>query len=513
MAHNEDCSLHTLIKTMSKSEKRQFRIYVQRYNSNTDAKFLALFDCLSKLKKYDEHYILANTSISKRQIANVKQHLYSQILKALSTVSQQKNIKIELREQLDFATILYNKGLYKQSLKLLDKAKNKALEHFENTIAFEIVEFEKLIESQFITRSLSTRSDDLAIKAKELSMSNVLNSKLSNLSLQLYSFFLKFGYAKSEEDLIKASSYYYKHLPSFEYKQLGFREELFLSMSQLWHSLIIQDFVGGYRNATRWVNLFDKYSNMKKHYPVFYLKGANYLLESLYFLRYKSMFTEKLNEFSLTIHNSNFPKNDNIKTLIFLYENYHQINLHFLTGKFENGIILIPDIEKNLVTLQYKVDEHHKMVFNYKFACLYFGKDDHENCITYLNKIINNKQLGMREDLLCFSRILRLISYYEAGRDELLEVYIKDTFRFLIKMNDLHLVQKEIISFLKKLNKIYPHELKNAFKHLHQKLKSIENHPFEKRPFLYLDILSWLEGKINNKSIQTIVLEKVKNMK
>ena len=32
-----------------------------------------------------------------------------------------KNIRILIREQLDFATILYQKGLYKQSLKLLEK--------------------------------------------------------------------------------------------------------------------------------------------------------------------------------------------------------------------------------------------------------------------------------------------------------------------------------------------------------------------------------------------------------
>jgi hypothetical protein len=47
----------------------------------------------------------------------------------------------------------FNKGLYKQSLKILDKTKIIALENDEN-MAFEIVEFEKLIESQYITRSI-----------------------------------------------------------------------------------------------------------------------------------------------------------------------------------------------------------------------------------------------------------------------------------------------------------------------------------------------------------------------
>ena len=84
-------------------------------------------------------------------------------------------------EQLDFATVLYQKGLYKQSLKLLDKAKTMALDNDEKNIAYEIVELEKVIESQYITRSSENRADELAIQAKEISSQNVIESKLSNL--------------------------------------------------------------------------------------------------------------------------------------------------------------------------------------------------------------------------------------------------------------------------------------------------------------------------------------------
>ena len=49
----------------------------------------------------------------------------------------------------------------------------------------------------------------------------------------------------------------------------------------------------------------------------------------------------------------------------------------------------------------------------------------------------------MREDLLCFSRILNLVAHYEAGLDYNLESLIKSTYKFLIKMEDLHMVQKK----------------------------------------------------------------------
>ena len=81
-------------------------------------------------------------------------------------------------------------------------------------------------------------------------------------------------------------------------------------------------------------------------------------------------------------------------------------------------------------------------------------------------------------------------------------------YKFLIKMNDLHEVQKEMIKFIRGLQDIYPHDLKNAFKDLLERLKVYEDHPFERRSFLYLDIISWLESKIENKTVSEIIKNK-----
>lgn len=127
-------------------------------------------------------------------------------------------------------------------------------------------------------------------------------------------------------------------------------------------------------------------------------------------------------------------------------------------------------------------------------------------------KIIDNKHLTMREDLMCFARVLSLVAHYEAGMDYHLEVQLRSTYKFLIKMNDLHEVQREMIKFLKNLGNIYPHELKSEFIKLHARLKVYENHPYEKRAFLYLDIISWLESKIENRPVAEIIQEKAKEL-
>ncbi|WP_452225327.1 hypothetical protein [Lacinutrix chionoecetis] len=508
MTKEQKDNLFLLVKSLSKSEKRQFKLYVGRLGVNTNSKFLNLFNLLDKSNVYDEAAILKSGIVKKQQLANVKSHLYKQILISLKLNPSHQNVRLQIREQLDFASILYHKGLYKQSLKILDKAKEMAILNEEKNSAFEIVELEKIIEAQFITRSISTRADELAIQAKELSELNVIASKLSNLSLQLYSIILKTGYVKNEKEGILVTKYFNKRLPKFDINNVGFREKLWLYKAYLWHSFLLQDFLNCYKYASKWVNLFYHNPAMINLNPVFFLKGNNYLLESLFFISNKYRFEKKLKELEDTISLPSFPKDENVATLVFLYTNFHKINFHFIDGSFNDGLSLIPDIEAQLIHFNSRIDAHHKMIFYYKFASLHFGAGNNKECIKYLDKIISNKTLSMREDLLCFSRVLSLVAHYEAGLDYHLETLLRSTYKFLIKMNDLHEVQKEMIKFIRGLQDIYPQDLKKAFKELHETLIKFEDHPFERRAFLYLDIISWLESKIENKPVGEVIRNK-----
>jgi len=513
MINSPKDNLFVLVKSLSKSEKRQFKLYVGRLGVNTDSKFLALFNLLDKFSKYDEGEILKSGIVKKSQLSNLKAHLYKQILISLRLNPSHQDIRIQIREQLDFATILYHKGLYKQSLKILDKAKNVAIENEEKNIAYEIVELEKIIESQYITRSISGRADELTIQAKQLSMLNVIASKLSNLSLQLYGILLKSGYVKNDEEFTIIHKYFNDRLPKYKLNELGFREKLWLYKSYLWYSFLIQDFLASYKYANKWVELFYDNEAMIRLNPVFFLKGNNYLLESLFFLRYHKKFKISLNRLENMVQSGDFPKDDNIEVLSFLYLYNNKLNLHFIEGTFEEGIPLVDKVLKGIKEFQNRIDEHHVMLFYYKIASLYFGAGNYKNCIEYVEKIISNRTLKMREDLMCFSRILSLIAHYESGLDYHLDVQLKSTYKFLIKMNDLHAVQQHMIDFLKGLGDIYPHQLKNEFVKLYETLKKYEDDPYERRSFLYLDFLSWLESKIQNKPVAEIIQAKFKALK
>ena len=52
-------------------------------------------------------------------------------------------------------------------------------------------------------------------------------------------------------------------------------------------------------------------------HPVFYLKGNNYLMESLALIKYPSKFKDVLKQMQYWTNHDSFPKNDNLKALVF----------------------------------------------------------------------------------------------------------------------------------------------------------------------------------------------------
>ena len=233
--HKEN--LFILVKSLSKSEKRQFKLYAGRVEANQNAKFLHLFNILDRAKTYDEREILKKNFVTKQQLSNLKAHLYRQILVSLRMNPSIQNARMQIREQLDFATVLYQKGLYKQSLKILEKAKSIAYGFEEKYLAFEIVELEKVIESQYITRSMSNRAEQLIQDASNLSEQNELCSQLSNLSLQIYERLIKAGYVKSDSEFREVTKFFFERLPNVTYEEMGFRERMWYCKAHVWYYL------------------------------------------------------------------------------------------------------------------------------------------------------------------------------------------------------------------------------------------------------------------------------------
>ena len=124
MAKPASEQLFRLVKSMSKSEKRQFKLLSKRTLPEETKKFVSLFDAVDSMTEYDDILLRRKVpQIPESQIPNMKAHLYEQILRSLRLSSTKKNQTLQIMLYLENANLLYNKCLYQDALNLLDKAK------------------------------------------------------------------------------------------------------------------------------------------------------------------------------------------------------------------------------------------------------------------------------------------------------------------------------------------------------------------------------------------------------
>src|SRR5688572_27655636 len=146
--------LFQLIHSLEKSEKRHFKLYIRRNSAKEDLKIVQLFDALDKLDEYDEKLLLKKLpGIEKPQLHNLKTHLYKELLASLRLLKSADSIDLQLNEQFDYAHILYKKGLFMQSLRILDRAKETAKANQKFNFLPQVISLEKRIQTLHITRS------------------------------------------------------------------------------------------------------------------------------------------------------------------------------------------------------------------------------------------------------------------------------------------------------------------------------------------------------------------------
>lgn len=492
-----------LIRSMSKAEKRNFKLYATRLAGNQEAKFLSLFDCLDSLDEYDEGKILQRCPIKKEQLPNMKAHLYKQVLVSIRLLDVQRSLPMQLREMIDFARILYDKGLYRQSGKQLEKAREQAEAGEQYAALIEISDLQKKIETLNISRSIASWSGAVSRRTQQVCERVARINDLSNVSMQLYALYLKLGYARTQKDIDLIEQVFAPQLHQYDPQELSFTEKVHYFQAMAWYHYIRHDLLTCYRYACRWTALFDSEPNMKVLMYDFYLRGYSRLLDGLFLLRSYKRFVQRLGDFRREMEDID-TLNDNARMIAgqILYANL--INRHFYEGTFAEGVKLVPEIERFLAEFG-ALDIRHRMLIYYKVACLYFGNGDYHKCMEYLAKVIRTRDPQIRRDLQCYARILNLICSYEAGMDYNLDYQVRSVYVFLVKMNDMQQVQQEMMAFLKRINSLFEADFKEEFRKLYEKLKPFENHPYERRTFYYLDVLSWLQSKLEGCSVAEVI--------
>lgn len=507
MSRIKSKNLYELVKSLNKNEKRYFKIMTSSSEEAEDKKMHLLFDAINKQDEFDEEKILEKCpAIKKEQFSNTKAYLYLRILQTMRQYNANKIPEIEIREQIDFAQILFTRRLFIQGMVCLKSAKKLAQEYDNLELQLEIIKLEKSVLMNTIDHDNMNKVDRIISEVRQINAQiNNINS-FSNLAIKLNSLYTKTGYIKDEDDFFKVKEFFYTNLPYYKESELSLTERIYLYRLHIGYNFYIQDFENGFLYSKKLLETFESSEALIKTDPESYIRALNSLLAAQYKLnRYKDfIFTfDKLKRIS----NSQVEINENIRIMLLKYNLIHEINRYFLIGDFENGVkTLLEDPKSEIYTLIQQLDKHSILIFYYKIASLYVGAGMYSHAVKWLNNIINIPNADIREDLHCFARMLTLICHYELGNFDVINYYIRSTYRFLFKKDDLHQFQKYILGFLRTLTKIPSNdELRDKFVKLKAQLIPLTQSRYEKRAFVYFDIISWLESKEQKIPVEEII--------
>ena len=491
-------ALFDLITSLTKAEKRNFRIYAKKIQSSGEVLFLKLFDYLEKQAVYDVNELLSNLKgIKKSQIANLKRNLYQHILTSLRLLYSQKHIGLQIREFLDDAEILYNKGLYLQSLKILSRAKKIAQKNHQSILHVAIVAFESKIESRHITRSSTQRMSELMQESKLRNQIIANIASLANLKLYLQRVFINDGHLKTVEAKTANKLYFTSLTEAFQLTKATFFEKAFFYQSCYWYHFLLQEFNFCYDYALRWVQLYEAEANMITTDIDMYLRAKHHLLNTSFFIKDKEGLNQEVQHFTVFVdtHADQFSLNAFVQAYLFLYQ--AQFNLHFLSRQFENGLVLIPKVLAFIKTYEYQLDNYKIMILYYKVASCYLGAGQPEKTIDYVNQVINQSGSALREDILRFSRLLGMLAHYELNNIPSLEYLLNATERQLKQSTQPDQLSQITLTFFKKIIYAIPRTQAQLFEDFYQAVFELSQRVEEGRAFIFLDMLGWVEKQMD----------------
>lgn len=458
---------------------------------------------MERMAHYDEASILKKLpNVSKPQFSNQKAHLYKELLASLRQSYLNHDIDIQLREQLDYIRLLYKKGLYDQSLRLLNRAKNVTGQYRKDLFQLSLLDYEKQIRSQQVFDLEADQVYKMDVQTEE-SMTRFRHVQhFFSVAIKLKARFIERGVIKNEQERLDLEEAFGKDLAGYDESTLAFNEQFYLYRAQYWYAYLTYDFESCTHYAEKWVKLFESTEMDNKRRAAF-LKGLNRLLQSAFRANNRAYFDKYYNRL-LTFDQQTPALASNTSLLLTKYRAIQLFNSIFIHANFNEQLTAVEDTLEAVEVHKEFMDRHTWLIINYKAAIYFFALYDYERALELVNHVINDKG-NLRSDLKGFARIVRLIIFYEQADEERLERKVRTAYAYLKQQENLGDFQVAILEFIKNLGNIYPQDIKRGFTGLKTKLELLKEDKYQSKPLLYFDIISYLDAKIEGKPFSEIV--------
>lgn len=501
MAIIEESPLFDLIKNLSKGEKRSFR-QLANYSSDSDKKYLVLFDLIEAQKNYNEEKIrkkLLELKI-KTPLPVLKNYVQELLMRVLRFHHSDRSIDTILRSHLHDAEILHNKGLDKLRDRSLRKAKMISKKHEKKEALLEILNkewnYKSIFNPKIIEQDHEKAVDDL--------------SKLLFARKMVYNVSLLLEKGEIRDDSLRREWDEVIQHPMMlgERTYSGYEENCHFHHNWMRYYHRINDFAKCCYHQEQLISHMESKPELLTQHLILYIFELNGLVVA--YCQNKDYHNAQKVIDKLIILNSpslNAPeKTTLLNTISIAYGNL----IHgFYLSDFDAAIKASEQAELYIRSLE---TNHHHAAFlylNLAKTLIYTGR--YKEALRWTNTILNESPDNRRDDFYVLAWMFNLIIHYEMDHIDLLPSLIRSTTRFLRKRKRLYKTENAILTFLhRKLPETNSQkEVLQFFKELKSELDEIIKDPYEAKAFKYFDFIAWLESKIEKKAISEVVKAKI----
>lgn len=503
--------LHSLIKSLTKSEKRFFKLNSSLQSGEKN--YLKIFDFIEKQKQYNEDELkeLFKDETFIKHLPSEKNHLYRLILKSLRAYYSDHSVSSQLKQEIKNVEILYRKALYKECGKFVKRSKRLAEEYEKFYYWFELINWEKrLLEEAYESGVFTTNLDDLIVeeagvieKLRNLAEYHILYSRINYI-------FRSGGFTRNEQEREIVSEIENNHLIKGKNTALSTRATTICYYIKGVCSASKRDYSNALIFFNKAKSILTLKSKIRDDLQQRYISILNFLM-TCYIDTYDfDNATKVVNEIIDLNGKKAFNAIDS-KVRIFTATYIGNLQLFNRKGEFEKSIELISEIEQGIERYGDKINKEKQLLFTYNIAYAYFGISDYRSALKYINKVLNDNEKQLRQDIYSFSRIFNLIIHFELQNLDFLEYELKSAARYLNKYEKDYQVEKLFISNIKLLAREEDLEAqKSIFRNFEVKLQELLKIERENVILEYFDIIAWVSSKLTDHSFAESIVKRIK---
>ena len=282
MKYTNPDHLIQLIQSLTKAEKRYFRLYANLQSGEKN--YLFLFDLINKGIPSDEVYRLYCQEENKNNFDMAAKHLYRVIMDCLVHLRKKEDVQATIFNYITKADILFERELFEEAFNQLNKAQKLAATYENDPLLLLIRRTELKYLSSLGFNEISERE----LVNKQMKINDIMKySRNINLHLQLYDI-LKHriankGYIRSKKQKDNLNDLVLSELnliANNSYK--GFEARKLHLLFQATYYLN----TGNYKSAIRFyqelITLFESNQHLILNPPIYYLSALKGILDSLH---------------------------------------------------------------------------------------------------------------------------------------------------------------------------------------------------------------------------------------